>query len=441
MGMLTAVAASLRPLVDAVIGMPPPVRVEFWDGSSIDPSPETDSPGTLVVRSPSALRRIAWCPTELGIARAWVAGDLDVALDDGRDLIAMLEALTRPLGRRERSHRLDPKGVGRAVAAAVRAGALGRPPAPPAAEARLRGWRHSRRRDAEAIHHHYDTGNDFYRVVLGPSMTYSCARFVDLDLDDGGGGATLEEAQAAKHDLVARKLGLHERPRARLLDVGCGWGSMAIHAAKRYGTDVVGITISQEQVKLARERVDAAKVGDRVEVRLQDYRELGDERFDAICSIGMSEHVGSSRIDSYFAALRRALHPQGRLLNHAITSVGGSRIGRGSFIGRYVFPDGELIDVGELVLAMERAGLEVRDVESLREHYARTLQHWVGNLEAGWDAAVDAADLAKARVWRLYMAASAVGFADGGIAIHQVLGVAPTADGASGMPPTRRDWG
>lgn len=432
------VAETLRPLVDTLIGTPPLLRVEFWDGSVIAAAPDSAVDGTLIVRSPDALRHIVWRPTELGLGRAYVSGDLDA---EG-DIVGLLTALSNYLGRRQRNRRLDPKAIAAAATAAYRGGALGRPPTPPRQEARLRGWRHSLRRDAGAIHHHYDTGNEFYRLVLGPSMTYSCARFAEPDF-------TLEQAQAAKHDLIARKLGLHENRGARLLDVGCGWGSMAIHAASTYDAEVVAITISQEQAKLARERVDAAGVADRVEIRLQDYRELGDETFDVISSIGMSEHVGGSKIATYFGLLRQALRPHGRLLNHAITSVGGSKIGNGSFIGRYVFPDGELIDVGRLVLEMEAAGFEVRDAESLREHYATTLKHWVANLEAHWDEAVAAADadgepgdgIAKARVWRLYMAASAVGFTDGGVAIHQLLGVVPGPDGSSAMPPTRRDWG
>jgi cyclopropane-fatty-acyl-phospholipid synthase len=274
---------------------------------------------------------------------------------------------------------------------------------------------------------------DFYRIVLGPAMTYSCARFVDRH-------TTLAEAQEAKHELICRKLGLHERTGARLLDVGCGWGSLALHAASRHGARVVGVTISAEQVAAARERVRAAGLGDRVEIRLQDYRTLSGETFDAISSVGMFEHVGSERAAEYFDTLYGLLAPRGRLLNHAISSPGGSPLGRRSFMGRYVFPDGELIDVGEVVLAMERAGFEVRDVESLREHYARTLRAWVANLEADWDRAVALAGMGRARVWRLYMAASAVGFEDGGIAVHQVLGTKTDECGRSGMPPTRRDW-
>ena len=215
---------------------------------------------------------------------------------------------------------------------------------------------------------------------------------------------------------------------------------MAIHAARHHDARVVGVALSHAQVDLATERVRQAGLEDRVEIRYQDYRDLSGEQFDAISSIGMFEHVGSARTATYFSTLRDLLAPTGRLLNHAISSAGGSRLGSRTFIGRYVFPDGELIDVGEVVLAMERAGFEVRDVESLREHYARTLRCWVANLEAHWDEAVALVGRARADIWRLYMAASAVGFEDGGIAVHQVLGVLPAADGTSGMPRTRGEW-
>jgi cyclopropane-fatty-acyl-phospholipid synthase len=426
-GPATAVAETLAPLLSAVIGEDAPVRIEFWDGSSLGPrAGDPSSRGTLRVLSADAVRRILWSPNELGLARAYVAGELEA---DG-DVFAILEALR---DRPPRTLRFGVSAAPLAITAARKLGLVGPPLAPPPLEARIHGWRHSRRRDAKAIGHHYDVGNDFYRLVLGPSMTYSCARFADEEMD-------LTQAQASKHELICRKLGLPEKPGARLLDVGCGWGSMAIHAATNHDARVVGITISRPQAELASKRVADAGVGDRVEIRLQDYRELAGERFDVISSIGMSEHVGKPNLESYYRILHDALRPQGRLLNHAISSVGGSRLGRTSFIGRYIFPDGELIDVGDAVLAMERAGFEIRDVESLREHYDRTLRAWVANLEAHWEEAVGFVGEARARVWRLYMAGSAVGFADGGINVHQVLGVVPAAGGASGMPPTRRGW-
>lgn len=413
-------AGVVGPLMDALapnLG----IRIEAWDGTSTGPPVGP----TARVRSADALRRLLWAPGELGFGRAYVAGEIDIE-GDIFDAVRALRSVGSQL-------RVGPREVAAIVTAARRAGVRVAPLAPPAEEARPRGRRHSIARDADVISHHYDVGNDFYRIVLGPSMTYSCARFVDP-------GMTLAEAQASKHDLVCRKLGLHERPGTRLLDVGCGWGSMAIHAAARYGANVVGITISRQQADAARKRVAEAGVADLVDIRLSDYRDLAGDEFDAISSIGMSEHVGRSRIGDYFERLVSLLAPRGRLLNHAISSVGGSKLGRGSFMGRYVFPDGELLDVGDTVLAMEAAGLEVRDVESLREHYATTLRHWVTNLESEWDQAVSFAGEPRARVWRLYMAASAVGFEDGGLAIHQVLGVARDPDGASGMPATRDSW-
>ena len=253
------------------------------------------------------------------------------------------------------------------------------------------------------VQHHYDVSNAFYSMVLGPAMTYSCARFAP-------GADTLEAAQESKHDLVCRKLGLADQAGARVLDVGCGWGAFAIHAARNYGARVVGVTLSPAQAQWARDRVEAAGLAQQIEIRLQDYRDVRDGPFDGIASVGMFEHVGSSRSGEYFGIMRRLLRPEGRLLNHAISSVGGSRISPHSFIGRYVFPDGELIDVGRVVLALEAAGFEVRDVESLREHYARTLRAWVGNLQEHWEAAVAEVGVRRARVWQLYMAASANGF-------------------------------
>jgi cyclopropane-fatty-acyl-phospholipid synthase len=368
-----------------------------------------------------------WAPGELGVARAFVAGDLSL---EG-DLFAMLRVLHDAAPRDLRKMGL--RALPPMIDAARRLGAIGPPLPAPVEECRPTGRLHSLGRDAKVISHHYDVGNDFYRLFLGPRMTYSCARFVSDT-------STLEEAQDAKHELICRKLGLDQRPGARLLDVGCGWGSMAIHAAQHHHATVVGVALSSEQVELAQERVKAAGLDDRIEVRLQDYRELKGEQFDAISSIGMFEHVGTSAMARYFATLRDLLGPTGRLLNHAISTPGGSVLGRRTFIGRYVFPDGELLDVGEVILAMQRAGFEVRDVESLREHYAKTLRAWVANLEEGWDEAVALVGKRRANVWRFYMAASANGFDDAGLAIHQVLGVISEPEGDSGMPPTRTGW-
>jgi cyclopropane-fatty-acyl-phospholipid synthase len=413
----------LAPLVRNLLGDEIPVRFELWDQSGFGP---TDGPGTIHVRSADALRRILWAPGELGFGRAYVAGDIEL---EG-DLVAMLGSLHAVAAR---DLRIGLRAVPAAFGAAYRAGAIGLPlPAPPE-EARVSGLRHSTRRDTRAVTHHYDVGNAFYELVLGQTMTYSCARFANPTM-------SLEQAQESKHELICRKLGLIDGKPLRLLDVGCGWGTMAMHAATNFGATVVGITLSEAQASYARQRVAASGLGDRVEIRVQDYRDLRGERFDAISSVGMFEHVGKARTARYFETLHRLLEPGGRLLNHAISEAGGSRLRPWSFFGRYVFPDGELLDVGDVVLAMERAGFECRDLESLREHYAKTLRAWVANLEANWDAAVEQVGLARARIWRLYMAASVIGFENGGIAVHQVLGVVPAA-GLSGMPPTRAAWG
>lgn len=418
------VAAAFAPLLRIALGERLPVRFQFWDGSGTGP---LDGPGAVHVRSADAVRRMMWAPGELGLGRAYVAGDIDLT----GDIFTVMRALVTAA---PRDARLGWDAAVTALKVCKQLGVLGLPPRPPAEEARQRGWLHSLRRDAQAISHHYDVGEDFYRLVLGRSMTYSCARF-------SNDATSLAAAQRAKHELICRKLGLADKPGARLLDVGCGWGSMALHAATVHGARVVGVTISRSQAETARKRVAEAGLADRVEIRLQDYRELRGETFDAISSIGMFEHVGAGRAAEYFAALRGLLRPHGRLLNHAISSVGGSRIGPRTFLGRYVFPDGELLDVGETQLIMQRAGFEIRDVESLREHYARTLRAWVANLDAEWDRAVSLVGVARARIWRLYMAGSALGFIDGGISVHQVLGVVPDPEGGSGMPATRRSWG
>lgn len=416
------VAPAVAPLLAHLFGGPPPVRFEFWDGTCLGPT----HGGTLQVRSPDAVRRLLWAPGELGLARAFVMGDLAFE-GDLFEMLALLHAASpTPL-------HVGARMSWQALQAARRLGVLGGPLPHPPEEAAPRGRLHSRSRDAQAVQHHYDVSNEFYAMVLGPAMTYSCARFAP-------GVDTLEAAQESKHDLICHKLGLAEQPGQRILDVGCGWGSFAIHAARHYGAEVVGVTLSPAQARWARDRVAAAGLEDKIEIRLQDYRDVRDGTFDGIASVGMFEHVGSSRSAEYFSAMRRLLGSEGRLLNHAISSVGGTRIGPRSFIGRYVFPDGELIDVGRVVLAMEEAGFEVRDVESLREHYAKTLRAWVGNLQRHWDAAVAEVGVRRARVWQLYMAASANGFEDGGISIHQVLGVAPGPEGRSGMPPTRSAW-
>ncbi|MEV6211112.1 cyclopropane-fatty-acyl-phospholipid synthase family protein [Kitasatospora sp. NPDC051914] len=430
---MAEIATELVDAVEALLGAGVPVRITAWDGSTAGPP---GAPG-IVLRNRRALRRLLWQPGELGLARAYVSGDLDVAPDT--DLYEVLSAVGR-FGERPDLHHpglrdaFGPAGR-RALHTALRAGAVGPQPAAPPEEVRTgRGRAHSRGRDRAAISHHYDVGNDFYRLVLGPTMVYSCAYWAP-------GAKSLEAAQEAKLDLICRKLGL--RPGMRLLDVGCGWGSLLIHAARHYGVTAVGVSISTEQVDLARSRVAEAGLADRVEVRLQDYREISDGPFDAVSSIGMAEHVGAVQYLTYARGLYGLLAPGGRLLNHQISrrpDRPGEPYVPSPFIDRYVFPDGELAPVGSTVGLLEEAGFEVRDVESLREHYALTLREWVANLQAHWSAAAELAGRGRARVWRLYMAASAVAFEENRIGVNQVLAVRTTDAGASGLPATRDEW-
>ncbi|MFE5791056.1 class I SAM-dependent methyltransferase [Streptomyces sp. NPDC056503] len=425
-------ATRLATLAEDLLGSPLPLRLRAWDGSEAGPAGEGP---VLVIRDRKALRRMIWKPGELGLARAWVAGELDV---EG-DLYEALDRLSGLLWERGGESRGLLASVGdprmRAAAAALLrlAGPLP-PPKPPAEEARGRsGGRHSRRSDRQAISHHYDVGNDFYALVLGPSMVYSCAYWT--------GDGTLEEAQRDKLDLVARKLALKEGD--RLLDVGCGWGSMAIHAAREYGARVVGVTLSREQAAFARKRIAEEGLTDRIEIRVQDYRDVPDGPFDAISSIGMAEHVGAERYREYTDLLYGLLKPGGRLLNHQISrrpEPDEEAYHVDPFIDAYVFPDGELAPMGRTLTTLEDAGFEVRDVEAIREHYALTLRRWVANLEKEWDRAVRLTSPGRARIWRLYMAASAVSFERNRIGVNQFLAVRTPPSGTSGLPLRTREW-
>ena len=421
------------PMVEAAFQGSPRLQLVFWDGSTIGPA---DGPGQLIFNSPEALRRIMWAPGELGFARAYIAGDLDVVGPIGEVLRAFQASLpAEPDEIQTTSEIRTGLVVGPKAVTALRSlGAFGKPLPPPPEEIVPRGRRHSVRRDKVAVSHHYDVGNEFYSLVLGPSMTYSCARFVEA-----GRVARGRPGGQARVDLPqARPARTPRRPAARRrLRLGFDGDP---RRDRTTALEVVGITISNEQAAEARRRVEAAGVSDRVEIRIQDYRRIADGPFDAISSVGMAEHVGERKMDDYFGILHSLLRPGGRMLNHAISAVGGSRLRRRGFVYRYVFPDGELLDVGNTVLSMERAGFEVRDVESLREHYATTLRKWVANLEHNWDRAVELVGQGRARVWLLYMSGSINSFDDNRIAIHQVLGVVPEPTGASHMPPTRTSW-
>lgn len=410
--------------VTDLVGGDLPVRFEFFDGSAVGPDAE-EAPATVRVRSRDALRRIVTSPGELGFARAYVAGDITI---EG-DIYAVLSLRTRLPSPRltarqwlDALRRLRPSDLV-PIAAPPEESRIGRIGGMP-------GGLHSRRRDAAAIHHHYDVSNDFYELVLGPAMVYSCALWEEP-------GVGLEAAQWAKMELICQKLAL--RPGLRLLDIGCGWGSLVRHAARHHGVEAVGITISVEQAAYARHRVVEDGLSDLVEIRVQDYRDVHDGPYDAVSSVGMFEHVGAARLAEYFDDVHALTAARGRFLNHAISRPSGQppAISKRSFVYRYVFPDGELHEVGSVISAMQAAGFEARHMEDLREHYALTLRAWVRNLEQHWDEAVADVGANRARVWRLYMAGSAMGFEEGRIRVNQVLGL---RDPDEARFPLRPDW-
>jgi cyclopropane-fatty-acyl-phospholipid synthase len=396
--------ASLRRELAATLPQRP-FALRFWDGTQV-PATDPDAP-TFSFRSPEALAHVIRAPGELGLGRAYVLGLIET--DDIEKSLRVVDTFQAP--------RISPGQMARLGIALVRACGLVKPPRPPASELRLTGERHTLGRDRRAIAYHYDAGNAFFALFLGPSMTYSCAYFK-------GGAQTLEEAQQAKLGLVCTKLALKEGE--RVLDVGCGWGSFAIHAATHYGVSVIGVTLSEEQVKLGRQNVQEAGVSDRVTLRLADYRELAGDRFDAISSIGMVEHVGEERIDLYMRTLHELLRPGGRVLNHGIAKLMDfDTKDEGAFSERFVFPDGVPLPLSRIAQAMERTGLVVRHVEGLPEDYARTLGYWIESYEARYDEAVRLAGEERARVWKLYLRAARAGFTTGWASVYQVLASKP----------------
>jgi cyclopropane-fatty-acyl-phospholipid synthase len=370
-----------------------------------------------VVRDPRALRCIATAPSDLGLARAYVSGYLDLEGDMFTTLDALAGDHVGSLTWRDRAHVL--RGLGPWILV---------PTAPPPEEIRPGIWwglRHSLSRDSRAISHHYDVSNRFYEWILGPTMAYTCAVYPRPD-------ASLDEAQEEKVDLVCRKLDL--QPGQRLLDVGCGWGTMVLHAATHYGVRVIGVTLSRQQAEHGQKRIAELGLSDVAEIRHDDYRNVHESAFDAISSIGLTEHIGAKNLAAYAGFLAGKLRPQGRLLNHCITRPVTSVPARArGFINRYVFPDGELEAVGTIVSALQDNGLEVRHEENFREHYARTCQAWGANLESHWEEAVAEVGPGRARTWRLYLAGSRLGFVQRRIELHQVLAVR-TEQGVSGFP-------
>jgi cyclopropane-fatty-acyl-phospholipid synthase len=382
-----------------------PFHVRFWDGVAV-PATVADAP-TFHLRSPGALAQFLRAPGSLGLGRAYVDGSLSVDDLDGA-LVVVDDWAPPPLGVAERAR------LGLAILAAAARGGI---PQRPSLELILNGRLHSIERDASAVRYHYDVGNEFFELFLDESMTYSCAIF-------SKGATTLEQAQLAKLDLVATKLALE--PGQRLLDVGCGWGSFAIHAARQYGVTVTGVTLSEAQAVLARQRVSEAGLDDQIEIRVQDYRQLPRSSFDAIASIGMSEHVGAAQIDLYAQSLFTLLRPGGLLLNHAIAALDPNHKPlEDIFSTRYVFPDGEPLPLSRVQLALERAGFETGHVEEFREDYAVTLRHWTERLDEYLPEAEALAGIERTRVWRLYLRAAGRGFETGLTAVYQVRAVRP----------------
>ncbi|AJE03139.1 SAM-dependent methyltransferase [Geobacter pickeringii] len=396
---------------------PAEFAIRLWDGTVWSPVPHAPPRFTLVLHHPGALRRMFLSPSQFSLGDSYIHGDFDIEGDLDAAFSFGDALLDRSRRWRERL------ALGRRLLrmpAPERSGGLGTP---------LRGAVHSRERDRQAIGFHYDISNDFYRLWLDRRMVYSCAYFSSADDE-------LDPAQERKLDYICRKLRLERGE--RLLDIGCGWGAMVMHAARHYGVDALGITLSAAQAELAAGEIGRAGLGERCRVAVRDYRDLENEgAFDKLVSIGMVEHVGRKRLPEYFALAWQLLRPGGIFLNHGISESLTNPPPRGrSFIDRYVFPDGELVPVSEMVRVAEAAGFEVRDMESLREHYALTLQRWVSRLDAAWDAARQATDEVTCRVWRLYMAGSAHGFATGRLNLYQLLLVKPQG-GASGFPLTR----
>jgi cyclopropane-fatty-acyl-phospholipid synthase len=428
---VTAVAPRLAALLTGLLGTEPPVRLRAWDGSEAGPA----GAPAVVLRSPLALRRLLWRPGELGLAQAYIAGDLDV---DG-DLAEGLSRVWRAVRERgPRPARPGPRAWAAAAGTAVRLGAAGPPPpAPDAPLARLRGRRHTTGRDRAAISHHYDLSNAWYELLLDPSMAYSCGYWTR----PGAEGYGLADAQRDKLDLVCRKLGL--TPGARLLDVGCGWGSLTAHAAGHYGARVTAVTLSREQRDFAVARMERAGLADRVEVLLRHYRDLpvpaDGGGYDAVATLEMGEHVGDAQYPGFARRLHAFLRPGGRLLVQQM-SRGTAAPGGGAFIESYIAPDMHMRPVGGTVGLLEDAGLEVRSVESLREHYVRTIAAWHRTLEDRWPQFVALGGEPTARVWRLYLAGAGLAFAERRMGVDQILAVRPHPAGASGLPPTPAAW-
>ena len=423
----TDTAERLAGLFRVAVGTDLPIRLRAWDGS--ETGPNTDA--VLVIHDRQALRRLLWSPNELGLAQAYVLGEIDV---EG-DLAAGLREVWKTLGAQRQQHSADgvrpPSRLDllKLVPEASKLGVLGRKPAAPAVQASLSGAEHSRERDRAAIAHHYDLSNAFYELLLDVHMAYSCAYFTS-----DAPGYTLADAQRDKLDLICRKLGL--KPGMRMLDVGCGWGSLTVFAAREYGVHVTGVTLAAAQRDYVAARIDAAGLNGRAEVKLLDYRDATDGPYDAISTIEMGEHVGDAQYPGFAAGLFRLLKPQGRLLVQQM-SRGPVAPGGGAFIEKYIAPDMHMRPVGETVALFEAAGFEVRDVHAMREHYVRTVAAWYRTLESRWDEVVALVGAPTARVWRLYLVGGALAFEQRRMGVDQILAVKPDATGNAGIDIVR----
>lgn len=409
--------------------------IRLWDGTSVPSDPGQETRFTLVLNTPYVLRRMLLPPNELSLGEAYLDGDWDVEgdvlaamrLGDVFEELALglgdIIGLARQVMMLPKEPRIESHGNGQASGAPE-----------------LQGTEHSKDRDRKAVTYHYDKGNDFFRLFLDRKMLYSCAYFHT-------GDETLDDAQEAKLEHLCRKLRL--KAGERLLDIGCGWGALIAYAAERFGVDATGITLSQPQADLANQRIAEAGLSGRCRAIVLDYRDLGRlDQFDKIVSVGMVEHVGKAKLPEYFRVAYDSLKPGGVFLNHGITAAAGKIAGglmdrylfhRGAFIRKYIFPDGELIPVGDTLGIAERAGFEVRDVESLREHYALTLEHWVRRLEANQEEVRSLVSDRGYRMWRLYMAGCSHAFTSARLSIHQSLLSKPDARGNGGLPWTRED--
>ena len=419
----TGVAPALARVLRAMAGGELPVRLTAWDGSVAGPE---DAP-SVVLRSPDALRRILWHPGELGAAQAYVTGELDV---EGDLDAALTHVWTVARERGLRGIRPTPSGIAALLRTVREVGAFGPPPPAPASQAKLGGRLHTALRDRQAIHHHYDLSNEFYSLILDPHMAYSSGYWTS-----DAPGYTVEDAQRDKLDLVCRKIGLGEQG-MRFLDVGCGWGSLSLYAAEHFGAQVTGVTIAREQKKFIDERIRERGLQDRVEIRLQDYRDVSDGSFDAVASLEMGEHVGQKNYPTYVKALRDNVRPGGRVLIQQM-SRRGRFPGGGPFIESFIAPDMHMRPVGETVELIEDGGLEVRDVHALREHYVRTVDAWHETFERNWDTAVGLVGEEVARVWRLYLVGGSMAFRDGRMGVDQILAVRPDVLGRSGLDAVR----